>query len=127
VHTIKAGLEVKPVQDFPLALRAGYNYVSPMYNEDGFKDGSLNSYGSYVSSATDFTNWEGTHRVTVGAGYSFDKFNVSLAYQLSTTKGEFYPFMSYTDKYVPGDTNIVDGVSVKNIRHQLLCTLGYTF
>ena len=35
--------------------------------------------------------------------------------------------MSYTDKYVPGDTNIVDGVSVKNIRHQLLCTLGYTF
>ena len=127
VHTIKAGLEVKPVQDFPLALRAGYNYVSPMYNEDGFKDGSLNSYGSYVSSATDFTNWEGTHRVTVGAGYSFDKFNVSLAYQLSTTKGEFYPFMSYKDKYVPGDTNIVDGVSVKNIRHQLLCTLGYTF
>ena len=125
VHTLKLGAEYKPVKD--VALRIGYNYVSPMYQKDGFKDGSLDSYGSYVASATDYTNWEDTHRFTLGAGYTYEKFNISLAYQYSTTKGKFYPFMSYTDNYVRDCDNVVDGVSVKNNRHQLLLTLGYTF
>jgi hypothetical protein len=125
VHTLKLGGEYKPVKD--VALRLGYNYVSSMYKKDGFKDGSLDSYGTYVASATDFTNWEDTHRITLGAGYTYEKFNVSLAYQYSMTKGTFYPFMSYTDTYVSDCNNIVDGVSVKNNRHQLLLTLGYTF
>ena len=125
VHTLKLGAEYKPVKD--VALRIGYNYVSPMYQKDGYKDGSLDSYGTYVASATDFTNWEDTHRFTLGAGYTYEKFNISLAYQYSTTKGKFYPFMSYTDNYVSDCNNWVDGVSVKNNRHQLLLTLGYTF
>ena len=125
VHTLKLGAEYKPVKD--VALRIGYNYVSPMYQKDGFKDGSLDSYGTYVTSATDYTNWEDTHRFTLGAGYTYEKFNISLAYQYSTTKGKFYPFMSYTDNYVRDCDNVVDGVSVKNNRHQLLLTLGYTF
>lgn len=125
VHTLKLGAEYKPIPD--VALRIGYNYVSPIFQKDGFKDGSLDSYGTYVASATDYTNWEDTHRLTLGAGYTYDKFNVSLAYQLSTTKGQFYPFMSYTDNYVKSCDNVVEGVSVKNTRHQLLLTLGYTF
>ena len=126
VHTLKLGAEYKPVSD--VALRIGYNYVSPMFQKDGFKDGSLDSYGTYVASATDYTNWEDTHRLTLGAGYTYDKFNVSLAYQLSTTKGTFHPFMSYTDDNgIKSCDNVVDGVSVKNTRHQLLLTLGYTF
>ena len=51
VHTLKIGGEYKPTKD--LALRIGYNYVSPMYSKDGYKDGSLASFGSYVSSSTD--------------------------------------------------------------------------
>jgi len=125
VHTLKLGAEFKPDKD--IALRIGYNYVSPMFQKDGFKDGTLNSNGSYYASATDFTNWEDTHRLTVGGGYTIDHFNISLAYQYSTTKGTFYPFMSYTDNSDPQYDNIADGVSVKNNRHQLLLTLGYTF
>ena len=125
VHTLKLGAEFKPAKD--VALRVGYNYVSPMYQKDGFKDGSLDSYGTYVASATDFTNWEDTHRLTLGAGYTYEKFNISLAYQYSTTKGTFYPFMSYTDANTAADDNIADGVKVDNNRHQLLLTLGYTF
>ena len=129
VHTLKLGAEVKPVKNF--ALRFGYNYVSPMYNkEDGFKDGTLNSDGSYVSSATDYTNWEATHRFTCGFGYTFDKFNASLAYQYSTTKGTFSPFMSYEDNPGHGPSEydcLSPHVSVKNNRHQVLLTLGYTF
>ena len=125
VHTLKLGAEYKPVKD--VALRIGYNYVSPMYKKDGFRDGSLSSFGTYVASTTDFTNWEDTHRLTVGTGYSFDNFNLSIAYQFSTTKGTFRPFMSYEDANVPADDNYSGSVSVNNKRSQLLCSLTYTF
>ncbi len=125
VHTLKAGVEFKPDKD--LAIRLGYNYVSPMYQKDGFKDGSLDSPGTYVASATDYTNWEDTHRFTAGAGYTFDHFNISLAYQYSATNGQFSPFMSYTDSNTELYDNIVDSKEVSNKRHQVLLTLGYTF
>lgn len=125
VHTLKVGAEFKPDKD--IALRVGYNYVSPTFKKDSYKDGTLNSNGTFYASATDFTNWEDTHRLTVGGGYTVDHFNISLAYQYSTTKGTFYPFMSYTDHTDAQYDNIADGVSVKNNRHQVLLTLGYTF
>jgi hypothetical protein len=124
VHTLKLGAEIKPAKN--LALRVGYNYVSPMYQKEGFKDGTINSDGSYVSSATDYTNWDATNRFTCGFGYTFDKFNASLAYQYSVTKGTFSPFMSYYDAD-PKEENIAPQVSVENKRHQVLFTLGYTF
>ena len=125
VHTLKLGAEIKPTPNF--ALRLGYNYVSPMYQKEGFKDGTLNSDGSYVSSATDYTNWDATNRFTCGFGYTFDKFNASLAYQYSTTKGTFSPFMSYYDANSPTADCVAPQVSVENKRHQVLLTLGYTF
>lgn len=125
VHTLKLGAELKPIPN--LALRVGYNYVSPMYQKEGFKDGTINSDGSYVSSAADYTNWEATNRFTCGFGFNVDKFNVSLAYQYSATKGTFSPFMSYYDSDNAADDNISPHVSVENKRHQVLLTLGYTF
>ena len=125
VHTLKLGAEYKPIPN--VALRIGYNYVSPMYDKEGFRDGSLNSYGTYVASTTDFTNWEDTHRFTLGAGYTYQNFNISLAYQYSQTNGKFYPFMSYEDAYSAAADNIATGVKVSNKRNQLLLTLGYTF
>lgn len=125
VHTLKLGAEIKPTRD--LALRIGYNYVSPMYQKEGFKDGTLNSDASYISSATDYTNWDATNRFTCGFGYTFDKFNASLAYQYSATKGTFSPFMSYYDPDNASDDCIAPQISVTNKRHQVLLTLGYTF
>ncbi|MCR5512653.1 MAG: hemin receptor [Prevotella sp.] len=125
VHTLKLGAEIKPMPNF--ALRLGYNYVSPMYQKEGFKDGTLNSDASYISSATDYTNWEATNRYTCGFGYTFDKFNVSMAYQYSTTKGTFSPFMSYYDPDDAAYDCVAPQIPVTNKRHQLLFTLGYTF
>ena len=125
VATVKLGAEFKPLPE--LALRVGYNYVSPMYKKEGFKDGTLASDASYVSSATDYTNWQSTNRVTFGVGYSIGHFNIAAAYQYSTTSGDFYPFMNYEDNTTPADNNIARSVSVKNNRHQVLCTLSYTF
>ena len=125
VSTLKLGAELKPVPE--MAVRLGYNYVSPMYNKNGFKDGSLDSDASYYSSATDYTNWNATHRITCGLGYNLGNVNLSLAYQYSTTKGDFYPFMSYVDNDFAADDNLCKSVEVNNKRHQVLFTLGYTF
>lgn len=134
VSTLKVGAEYKPIQN--LAVRLGYNYVSPMYNKSGYKDGSLNSYSTYYSSSTDYTNWNATNRVTAGIGYTYKKFNVDLAYQYSRTTGEFFPFMGYSDLAATGESqrkydsnydNFCDGQKVSNKHHQLILTLGYKF
>lgn len=125
VSTFKLGLEYKPVSN--LALRAGYNYLTPMFEEDGYKDGTVWSPGTYYSSRTDYVNWKGTNRVTLGLGYTVDKFNFDLAWQYTTTEGDYYPFMSYTDDNDASDDNIAGATKVTNNRHQLLFTIGYRF
>ncbi len=124
VCTFKLGLEMKP--DDNLAVRVGYNYVSPMYKEDGYKDSSLDSPGSYYASTTDYTNWEATNRVTCGLGYSVDKFSIDLAYQYNVQKGHFHAFSEYYSGK-EGMSNLCNSVDVKNKRHQVLLTLGYHF
>lgn len=120
VSTIKVGAELKP--DPALAIRVGFNYVSSMYDKNAYKDGTVYSPGTYYQSATDFTNWDDTYRLTAGLGYRKDKFNVDLAYQYSTTNGKFTPFVDGTYTLNSGET-----VKVNDRRHQLIMTLGYTF
>mgnify|MGYP004649958943 FL=1 len=125
VHTLKLGVEFKPERNW--AVRLGYNYVSPMYNKEGYKDGTINSYGTYYSSTTDYTNWKATNRITAGVGYNCGNWTIDLAYQYSQTDGDFYPFMSYIDNEKQAYNNVCDAVKVSNKRNQLLLTLGYKF
>lgn len=135
VSTIKLGAEYKPIPE--LAIRLGYNFVSPIYNSNGYKDATVWSPGSYYASATDYTNWKSTNRITCGVGYQIDKFNIDLAYQYSAQNGDFYPFMEYTGSSktftnsVTGETmsynNVPGSTEVSNKRHQVLLTLGYKF
>lgn len=125
VSTFKVGLELKP--DPSLAIRLGYNYVSPMYQNDGQRDAAINSPSNYYSSTTDFTNWKGTNRITCGLGFRIDRCYMDLAYQYSTQKGDFYPFSSYVDNTTTSDNNIPTMTKIENKRHQVLFTLGYKF
>ena len=127
VSTLKLGVEYKPTTN--LALRAGYNYVSPMYVSDGQKDPGLSSLGTSYASATDYTNWKATNRFTLGVGYQNDKFNIDLAYQYSSQSGDFYPFSNVKNININSTTynNIATGTKVKNDKSQLLLTLGYRF
>lgn len=139
VSTFKIGAEAKVMLN--LAVRAGYNYVSPMFKKEGYKDGNIDSYGSNYSSATDYTNWEATNRYTVGVGYTLGKMSFDLAYQYVQTNGKFHPFAdSYLDYTYPGQDsngndvtmtesldNYADAVKVSNKRNQLLLTLTYRF
>lgn len=133
VSTLKLGGEFKP--DKNVAIRLGYNYVSPMYQENGVRDQTLQSPGVYYASTTHYVNWKDTHRITAGAGFSFDKFRFDLAYQYSMRKGDFYPFMEdYSASYIDDETgqtitlnNHCNPVEVKDNRHQIQCSLTYTF
>ena len=126
VSTLKLGAEYKPLDNW--AIRLGYNYQSPMFNKDGFRDGSISSAGSAYATSTDYTNWKSTNRVTCGFGYTVKHFFMDMAYQYSQTDGEFYPFMSYySPSNNPKESNIADAVNVSHKRHQLLFTLGYRF
>jgi len=118
VATFKLGAEFKPSPE--LAIRLGYNYLTAAYSKDGVRDQTLRSYGVKYATTSDYTNWEGTNRVTCGAGYKLGGVNIDLAYQYSQTNGTFFPFQ-------PGLSGGVDGVAVSNKRHQVLLTLGYTF
>lgn len=126
VSTVKLGIEVKPVPE--LALRAGYNYVSPAYEKDGQKNPLLQSLGTSYQSASDYVNWRATNRFTLGAGYQIGKWNFDLAYQYSARKGDFYPF-SYIEAVNDGtvESNGTTATNVKDDRGQLLFTLGYKF
>lgn len=124
VSTLKLGMEFKA--DDNLAIRLGYNYVSPKYESVGYKDGTINSPGSYYASTTDYTNWESTNRVTCGIGYTLNKFSLDLAYQYSVQNGKFHAFTDYISE-VKDMSNLCDAVKVSNKRHQLLLTLGYHF
>ncbi len=131
VSTFRVGFEYKPVPE--LAFRMGYNYVSPMYDKYGFRDPTLQARGNNLSARTDFTNWRETNRVTAGLGYKFaKKWNLDLAYQFASTRGEFFPFATYTyhdrtDPNAANYDNIGTSARVKDIRSQFLMTLGYSF
>jgi len=119
VHTLKAGIEYKPIS--PLALRVGYNLVSSAYDNNGQRDMTLNSPGVAYSSTTDYVNWKDTHRFTCGIGYKVGGWNFDLAYQFNKTTGDFHPMQEYATNQDTG----VQKVDFK--RHQALLTLGYTF
>jgi hypothetical protein len=134
VLTYRVGAEFKP--DPSMAVRLGYNYVSPGYNKNGIRDTRLASPGVWYSSTADYTNWDATHRITCGLGYKYDNWSFDLAYQYNVTKGTFYPFqpdVTFTD-IVPNTsgallnyTNVSTPTDVQFKRHQLLFTVGYTF
>lgn len=121
VSTFKVGAEYRIIPE--VAFRLGYNYISPMYKDNATRNYTLASPGTYYSSTTDFTNWKATNRFTVGLGYTFDNFSVDLAYQYSTTSGDFSPYYMNCSGYKISAAP----VSVKNDRHQALCTLSYKF
>lgn len=126
VHTLKLGAEFKPLPT--LALRAGYNWVSAVFDENGFRDGSLESPGSGYATSTDYTNWKATNRFTLGLGFQASKnINLDLAYQYSHTNGDFYPFMSYYGDTNPDNNCIVRATKVSHDRNQVMATLSYRF
>ena len=125
VSTLKVGLEYKPITN--LAVRLGYNYVSPMFDENGYRAQTIYSPGVAYATSTDYTNWKATNRFTFGVGYNYQNLFIDVAYQYTIQKGDFYPFMSYTDASDSKYDCIAPSTEVKYNRHQVMMTVGYKF
>ena len=122
VHTIKLGAELRAADN--IAVRLGYNYVSPMYKDSGVRNVDVNSPYAYYASTTDYTNWDATNRITCGVGFTFERFTLDLGYQYSCQNGTFHPFAD--SQWKTGNLH-ADGVKVDNKRHQVVMTMGYRF
>lgn len=110
-HTVKLGVEYKPIDC--LSIRAGYNYLSSAYDKKAYK--TIEYYEP--STETDFTNWGGINRVSLGCGYRWKSGYIDLAYQYQTQKGDFYAF----------DEVELKPTQIKNNRGSFLATLGFRF
>lgn len=125
VSTFKVGAEYRVIPE--VAVRIGYNYVSPMYKKDAVRNMFIESPGTEVSSTTDFTNWNATNRYTCGVGFNLDHFYVDLAYQYNTVSGTYLPYQNCSDVILDCNVTPSQSVDVTSKRHQAICTIGYRF
>ena len=135
VHTVRAGIEVRPTS--PLAFRLGYNFTSSVYDNDATFDllGLQNSPASDFITRTNYMITKPTHILAVGMGYKWSRFYFDLAYKVRSQKADFYAFDdSFTDpdsdfsKANPDLANMrLASVPVDLTRHSITCTLGIKF
>ena len=134
VHTLRAGVEFRPVS--PLALRLGYNYITSSYKDNvGFDQYSINSAAMDYATNTSYMRWGATNILTLGIGYRFKKFYVDMTYKVRNQSADFYAFDT---SFAQGDTDFtqnnpnllnasIDPVDVNMTRQSIVCTLGLKF
>ena len=140
VHTLRAGMEYRPVP--ALAFRLGYNFTSSAYDKDAHFDQLEIAPGrAFNSAALDYitrTNYmvtKPTHILALGMGYKWKHFYFDLAYKIRHQKADFFAFDdSFT---APGtefsqanpelEGTYLNPVPVDLTRHNITCTLGFKF
>lgn len=124
VHTFRVGAELYLAPG--LKARVGYNYISSPFKKNAYLNLFTSSPSYYSRTNTDYINLEGTHRVTVGLGYSGKHLFFDAAYQYQTQKGTAYAFnyLEDTDQRI---TNRLAGQDQTFNRHNAVFTLGYKF
>ena len=133
-HTLKLGMEVKPVD--AVAIRVGYNFVSSRYKKNPYFDQySLDSYAMNYQTSTDFMTLGAANIVTFGVGYKYKKFYADLAYKFRAQSAKFHAFdTSFTasgsdfaiDFPDLADSSI-EPVDIDLNRHQLMLSVGFKF
>lgn len=134
MHTIRAGVEYKPISS--VSLRLGYNYSTSPYKDNvTFDQYSLDSYAMDYSTSTTYMKMGASNTLTLGAGYKYKKFYIDLAYKVRAQKADFYAFdSSFTapDTQFSQDNPDLKGVSLDPVevnlgRQQLTCSMGWKF
>lgn len=118
-HTIRAGMEFKPLAS--LSLRAGYNYITTITTPDSFWDPSLSDNSLAYPTGLDYMNLSDVHIATLGIGYRHKWFYADLAYKYRHQEGDYYAFDSYY-------SNIkMSPIPVDLSKHSITATVGFRF
>jgi opacity protein-like surface antigen len=118
-HTLRAGIEFKPLSS--LALRAGYNYITSTTRPDASWDPFFSDNALAYPTALDYMNLSDTHIATFGLGYRYKWFYADLAYKYRHQTGNYYAFNSVYSN-LPNIPIISDLTT-----HTITATLGVRF
>lgn len=118
-HTVRAGLEYKPIS--ALSLRAGYNFITSTTAPDSYWDPFLSDTSLSYPTGLDYMNQSDVHIATFGVGYRHKWFYADLAYKYRHQTGEYYAFDSF---YSNVD---MDPIPVDLSRHSINATIGVRF
>ena len=131
VHNLRAGIEVKPADQF--AIRAGYNFYSSPTKTNARLDQTIDSYALEYALGTDYTNLSAANIFTFGLGYRGKTFYADLAYKYRMQTGDFYAFddsfqsQGRTEAQFDVTAGALQPTSVNLDRHSLTFTLGVRF
>lgn len=122
-HSLKLGLELNVTKN--LALRAGYNYFSSMFNSESKLDQTGDSPAFNYQTSTDYINKDDVNIFTAGIGYRGKHLYADLAYKYRMQAGDFYAF---DDTFAAGsEERLLTPLEVDFNTHQVFFTMGYKF
>lgn len=118
-HTLRAGMEFKPIS--ALALRAGYNYITSTTSPDSYWDPYLSDQTLSYPTGLDYMNLSDVHLATLGVGFRCKSFYADLAYKYRHQTGQYYAFDSFYSNVEMAP------IPVDFSRHSITATVGIRF
>lgn len=122
-HTIRAGVEIKPISDLSLRLGGGYSTASMSENM------SRGYYYNDMRTDTDYYNDKDSYNITAGIGYRFGRHSIDLAYVWQVNTANYYPYAPSYTKY-DGSLFQLDSfepIELRSVRNQLVLTYNVRF
>lgn len=122
-HTIRAGAEVKPIEN--LSLRIGGGYSTPSMSENM----SRGYYYNDMRTDTDYYNEKDSYNVTTGIGYRFGRHSIDLAYVWQVNTADYYPYSPSYTKYDGSQFQLdnFEPIELRSVRNQLVLTYNVRF
>jgi len=120
-HSIRAGVEVKPIDDLSLRLGGGYS-TSPT------RDNAVRYYyRNDTRTDIQYINEKESYNVTAGIGYRIGRHSIDLAYVWQVTNGEYYEFCNPPTDGTATSDYILTPMEIRNVRNQIYLTYSVRF
>jgi hypothetical protein len=122
-HTIRAGIEVKPIGD--LSLRIGGGYSTPGMNANM----NRGYYYNDMRTDVDYYNETESYNITAGIGYRIGRHAIDLAYVYQVNTADYYPYAPSYTKYDGSlfQLNNFEPIGLRSVRNQLILTYNVRF
>ncbi|MBR2619146.1 MAG: hypothetical protein IKC81_07595 [Paludibacteraceae bacterium] len=108
-HTVRIGMEFKPIEALSLRLGGGYSFPYTM------TDASRPYYSNDVRCDTEYYNNQNAYNATCGIGYRIGRHAIDLAYVWQVNNATYYSFAD------------ADPISLRSVRNQVVLTYGIRF
>lgn len=119
-HTIRAGIEVKPID--ALSLRLGGSYTTSCTDND---KATRYYYPNDVRTDTYYINDLDSYSVSAGAGFRVGRHSFDIAYIWQVNHGRYYEFRPYSTGETAGLT--IEPMTLRNVRNNITFSYSVRF